>query len=99
MKIGKSAALVFAWLFVMVLTGAAADEEKINGTGCSDNDACTLGDRCWEGSCAPTGNISCNDNNVCTDDACDAQQGCYYTDNTKSCYDNDLCVGSLCRKR
>jgi hypothetical protein len=32
MKIRKSGLLVFVWLFCMVLAGAAAAEEKINGT-------------------------------------------------------------------
>ncbi|HYS54558.1 MAG TPA: post-COAP-1 domain-containing protein [Thermoanaerobaculia bacterium] len=45
---------------------------------------------------------NCNDNNVCTDDACDPASGCTHTNNTASCDDgnacttNDTCAGGTC---
>jgi subtilisin-like proprotein convertase family protein len=36
---------------------------------------------------------SCNDNNPCTDDLCDAALGCVHTNNTASCSDGNPCTG------
>ncbi|MSQ83687.1 MAG: hypothetical protein EXR77_12515 [Myxococcales bacterium] len=41
---------------------------------------------------------SCDDSNVCTDDACDAAKGCQKTNNTASCTDNSVCtVSDVCK--
>ena len=36
--------------------------------------------------------MSCYDANLCTDDACDAVQGCTFTPNTQGCDDGDMCT-------
>ena len=43
---------------------------------CNDNDACTFGDRCWNGTCqinpagdTESGLVDCDDGNPCTDDS------------------------------
>ena len=44
----------------------------------------------------------CNDNNPCTDDACDANLGCTFTANEAECNDgndctlNDYCAAGSC---
>ncbi len=40
-----------------------------------------------------TDEASCNDDNVCTDDLCDAQAGCQYTPNNAVCNDSNPCTG------
>lgn len=35
---------------------------------------------------------SCDDNNLCTDDACDMAVGCTFTNNTKTCNDGNVCT-------
>ncbi len=67
-----------------------------DGTTCSDANACTVGDSCGKNpltsnfECLP-GVVKqvCDDNNVCTDDACDTQKGCVNAANaaTVPCYD------------
>jgi hypothetical protein len=61
---------------------------------CSDQNACTIGDACgtipgggW--GCLPGKVVNCNDNNPCTDDACDGGSGCTYATNNVSliCYE------------
>lgn len=73
-----------------------------NAAPCSDDDVCTLGDQCQEGSCQSSGTLDCNDNNGCTDDWCDAVAGCQTAPNDAPCDDNnqctssDGCVGGVC---
>ncbi|MEC8024970.1 MAG: hypothetical protein VX223_13630 [Myxococcota bacterium] len=66
---------------------------------CDDGNLCTTGDRCTEGGCLPTAEISCDDGNGCTADICDPESGtCIFEilENTP-CTDGDLCtVGDLC---
>ena len=45
------------------------------------------------GTCAGGGMPDCDDQNPCTDDACDPQLGCVYDFNTMPCEDGDLCFG------
>ena len=60
---------------------------------CDDGNLCTIGDLCEEGSCVPGALQSCDDENVCTDDSCDAETGeCVVTPNTANCDDGDLCT-------
>jgi slime mold repeat-containing protein len=72
----------------------------IDKTACEDNTVCTQGDVCQAGVCGAT--ISCDDANVCTDDACNAVTGCFHAANTASCNDGnactagDICSGSVC---
>jgi hypothetical protein len=50
-----------------------------NGTLCNDNSVCTQADVCENGVCIGTDFLSCNDDNVCTADSCDAALGCVHT--------------------
>jgi hypothetical protein len=64
---------------------------------CDDGNACTIGDSCVDGSCAPGEAAECDDENVCTDDSCDLESGCVYVLNSAACSDDDLCTnGDIC---
>jgi hypothetical protein len=64
---------------------------------CDDGSVCTVGDLCKSGACAPGGAKDCSDNNVCTDDACDAAIGCKHTYNVSGCSDGNACTtGDVC---
>ncbi len=62
------------------------------GFACADEDACTIGEACLAGACEGGVELSCADNNVCTDDVCDPDQGCLTIPNNDSCNDNDVCT-------
>jgi hypothetical protein len=62
--------------------------------GCSDGDACTLGDQCLGGKCLGGGALTCDDANPCTDDSCDKAKGCVSLPNAASCSDGDACTQS-----
>ncbi len=68
---------------------------------CDDGDKCSIGDRCNDGKCKPTSKVSCNDGNLCTDDACNSKTGaCLFTANTKPCSDGDACTkNDRCSKK
>lgn len=64
---------------------------------CSDGNACSAGDHCANGACAPSSQVDCDDGNLCTDDGCDISAGCWQTANTHPCEDDDNCsVGDAC---
>ncbi len=72
------------------LTGLCAHTP--NALACTDGDACTVGDFCINSKCKPGIVTSCNDGNVCTDDACDKISGkCAYVANAAACEDGNLC--------
>ena len=64
----------------------------------ADGTVCTADDTCKGGSCVAGNALDCGDNNVCTDDACDAVAGCVHLPNKESCdADDDACtVGDAC---
>lgn len=69
---------------------------------CSDQDPCTTGDRCRDGTCRPGEPVTCNDNELCTDDSCDPETGgCVYrpvAQNTQ-CNDRNECTqGDVCNQ-
>ena len=71
-----------------------------DGTACDDGEDCTLGEACTAGSCvAPAGPL-CDDDNICTVDACTPELGCVYdsfSNDGVSCDDGDPCTGpGLC---
>ena len=67
------------------------------GGACSDGDLCTLGDTCQAGLCVGGDDRNCNDGNGCTDDGCESELGCVYSDNAAACFDGSLCtVNDLC---
>ncbi|MGB2987248.1 MAG: cohesin domain-containing protein, partial [Phycisphaerae bacterium] len=59
---------------------------------CDDGDVCTTGDTCQDGECVGGPPLDCNDDDVCTDDLCDPESGCFYAYNTDPCDDGDLCT-------
>jgi hypothetical protein len=59
---------------------------------CDDGDACTSNDACAGGNCAPGAKVSCDDNNPCTVDICDKQQGCIFKATSAACDDGDVCT-------
>lgn len=57
---------------------------------CDDGDACTLTDSCLDGECVGSTPLVCEDDNLCTLDICDAEEGCVHINNdsySESCYD------------
>ncbi len=74
-----------------------------SSAACSDGNACTVGDVCKDSACASGPITQCDDENPCTDDACDqASAKCLFVLNTLACDDgnacslNDTCVGGVC---
>ncbi len=63
-----------------------------NTASCEDGDLCTVGELCQDGACAGGGPRDCNDQNVCTDDACEPKLGCVHDYNTAPCDDGDACA-------
>ena len=59
---------------------------------CTDLDECSEGDRCEDGSCTASLEKVCKDGNVCTDDGCDSNQGCFYAHNDIACKDGNACL-------
>jgi len=72
-----------------VKTGACSHGH--NGKPCDDGTVCTKSDACGGGVCKGVA-INCDDNNACTDDACDAVKGCTHGANTKPCDDGSKCT-------
>ncbi len=68
-----------------------------NSDPCDDGDACTTGDTCMGTVCTPTGTLTCDDSNICTDDSCNSATGCVFTNNSVACDDGDACTtGDIC---
>lgn len=66
-----------------------------DGTLCDDGSACSIGDRCGAGSCAGV-EVTCDDGNPCTDDACLPATGCAFLANQAPCDDGDPCTAEEC---
>ena len=73
------------------LPGGGCDHENVEGA-CSDKNACTLNDTCVDGLCVPGDLKDCNDNNPCTDDACDQAGICQHLPNEADCDDGNACT-------
>ena len=73
-----------------------------NAAVCDDNNKCTIGDTCKDGTCTPTAPSACDDKNPCTTETCDPKSGCQSENNTANCSDdslctvNDVCAGGKC---
>jgi len=66
---------------------------------CSDGNACTVGDSCVNGTCAPGDPASCDDGNECTDTWCDPDSGCVSVANEADCDDGNECtIGDHCQE-
>ena len=65
-----------------------------SGNPCEDGDLCTENDTCVVGACTAGTPKDCNDDNVCTDDTCNPEEGaCQSAPNTDGCDDGDPCTG------
>ncbi|MCB9728536.1 MAG: hypothetical protein H6744_18810 [Deltaproteobacteria bacterium] len=69
---------------------------------CNDDDACTTGDTCTEGSCVGDP-LDCDDHNPCTTDGCNKVQGCFHQtidgepcDDGIACTTDDVCAVGTC---
>jgi hypothetical protein len=81
-------------------TGKCQIIKTPDDTGCNaDDNVCTIGDSCQNGFCTPGSALSCNDGNPCTNDACEPDTGCVFTNNNNPCNadDNACTVGDLCQ--
>lgn len=66
------------------------------GAPCLDGSMCTDGDVCLNGQCVGI-EVTCKDDNLCTSDACDPDQGCVFAPNEAPCDDGDPCsVNDVC---
>jgi hypothetical protein len=62
-----------------------------NTAGCSDGDACTVGEACQAGTCQGGAPQPCNDGNPCTDDSCQGGS-CKASPNKGPCSDGNACT-------
>ncbi|MFT7625572.1 MAG: hypothetical protein ACI9WU_004763, partial [Myxococcota bacterium] len=82
-------------------TGACHVQPK-TGAGCDDGEPCTFSDGCDEGGTCVGAPQICDDDSVCTDDAC-IQGTCVFTPNNGACNDgdgcttDDVCAGHICQ--
>jgi len=68
-----------------------------DGGSCDDGLACTVGDRCREGTCAPSGQTACDDGDPCTDSFCAPSGECLPSFNRAACDDGNACtLGDRC---
>ncbi len=71
-----------------------------NTNACTDDNACTS-DVCVDGACVSTPNAPCDDGVFCTDDVCNPQTGCVFTNKADStpCADTGLdCWNAGCEQ-
>ena len=64
----------------------------VDGTGCDDDDQCTVDDGCAGGACKGAPGPACDDANPCTDDSCEAATGCVTEPNAAGCDDSNACT-------
>ncbi len=63
-------------------------------TSCEDGNACSSGDVCMAGKCRAGQPVDCNDQNVCTNDGCDPQLGCFNAPRAGACDDGSACTSA-----
>jgi hypothetical protein len=66
----------------------------IDGNDCDDGNSCTVGDLCLMGTCQGGELLSCDDQNPCTEDSCDADSGCIFLPAPLPCDDGNPCTQS-----
>ena len=74
-----------------------------DGTAC-EGGPCALAAACLSGACKPTLVVSCNDDNPCTADRCDALEGCQHAavedgtacEDGNGCTTGDTCTAGTC---
>ncbi|MCO4761798.1 MAG: hypothetical protein KC502_09855 [Myxococcales bacterium] len=73
------------------------------GKSCDDGDLCTQGESCKSGACVGGAQVTCDDNNPCTADACSPGAGCVFAHKSAACDDGnactqpDVCKGGGCK--
>ena len=78
-------------------TGGASFLTLADTTPCSDDNACTVDDRCQAGACVPGAARVCTSANPCIAASCEPATGCVETATTASCDDANPCtVGDVC---
>jgi|GEM_PF-2898843 len=74
--------------------------KRIDGASCADTNACDGNETCYLGACIGSDPVPLDDDNPCTDDACDPLLGVTHTANAVSCDDGDPCTASdVCTDR
>jgi hypothetical protein len=82
-------------------SGKCSALASADGTVCDDGSLCTTGEKCAGGACQGQA-LGCDDGSPCTDDSCDAKQGCVHKPNAAPCSDGsdctqgDTCSGGAC---
>lgn len=84
--------------------GACAHAPVADGTSCADADVCNGDEMCAAGACVSGGPLTCDDQDPCTDDACDPVTGCSFPDaptgtpcdDGDSCTEQDACAMGQC---
>ena len=73
-------------------TGSCQSDAPPAGTACS-TDPCVAGQTCQDLDCKGGTSLDCDDNDPCTDDACDADSAkCSHTANAAACDDGSACT-------
>ncbi len=63
-----------------------------DGVICKDGTKCVTDSLCGQGKCADGTKTDCVDDDVCTNDGCDPDLGCFWKANTVPCDDGDACT-------
>ena len=83
---------------INMMSGCQIDElctDQPDGAACDDGDVCTVNDACSAGVCVGEP-LDCDDDNPCTDDACNASGGCFHTNNNAACDIGNPCAMGEC---
>ncbi len=82
-------------------TGDCLHTPVLGNLPCEDGSKCTADDKCDSGTCVGK-TISCNDDNPCTEDLCEAATGCFglpvagNCDDGNKCTNGDACANGVC---
>lgn len=77
--------------------GACVSAALEEGSPCGADDACHHPGACADGSCEGQSVVDCDDDNPCTTEACDPQEGCSYTSlDVEGCEVPEGCGDGVC---
>ena len=83
--------------------GKCQNEFRPNGTSCADSSICNGAETCQSGTCQNGTPLDCDDDDPCTDDACDPVAGCSNTpipgccETAADCNDGNPCTNDDCQ--
>jgi plastocyanin len=81
------------------VAGVCGSKAIADGGKCEDGNKCSADDTCKAGACVAGATKKCEDNDVCTKDACDPKSGfCTYSPVPTQCNDNNPCTDDGCQK-